>query len=324
MQAMVFNQFGGPEELVLTEIPTPVPEIGEVLIKVKALGINRAEVYMRMGLFGEVTPVSGIECVGQVEYDPSGTLYSGQTVATITGGMGRTRNGSYAEYTCVPIQNVYPLKTDLDWATLAAIPESYATAWSCLFANIRISADQVLFVRGGTSALGQAAINIAKQEGVTVLTSTRSASKVALLTELGAARVLIENGNLSEEVRAFYPDGIDGVLDIIGNSTLLDSLRMARKGGRVCVAGFLGSSEPVAFSWLANMPFGVDLNAFASLFYGTKDFPHSDVPMQKIVDRVANGTYKAKPVKVFPFEHIPEAHRLMESNSANGKIVVVR
>jgi len=324
MQAMVFNQFGGPEELVLTEIPTPVPEIGEVLIKVKALGINRAEVYMRMGLFGEVTPVSGIECVGQVEYDPSGTLYSGQTVATITGGMGRTRNGSYAEYTCVPLQNVFPLKTDLDWATLAAIPESYATAWSCLFANIRISADQVLFVRGGTSALGQAAINIAKQEGVTVLTSTRSASKVALLTELGAARVLIENGNLSEEVRAFYPDGIDGVLDIIGNSTLLDSLRMARKGGRVCVAGFLGSSEPVAFSWLANMPFGVDLNAFASLFYGTKDFPHSDVPMQKIVDRVANGIYKARPVKVFPFEHIPEAHRLMESNSANGKIVVVR
>jgi len=324
MQAMVFNQFGGPEELVLTEIPTPVPENGEVLIKVKALGINRAEVYMRMGLFGEVTPVSGIECVGQVEYDPSGTLYSGQTVATITGGMGRTRNGSYAEYTCVPLQNVFPLKTDLDWATLAAIPESYATAWSCLFANLRISAYQVLFVRGGTSALGQAAINIAKQEGVTVLTSTRSASKVALLTELGAARVLIENGNLSEEVRAFYPDGIDGVLDIIGNSTLLDSLRMARKGGRVCVAGFLGSSEPVAFSWLANMPFGVDLNAFASLFYGTKDFPHSDVPMQKIVDRVANGTYKAKPVKVFPFEHIPEAHRLMESNSANGKIVVVR
>ncbi|HEV2583223.1 MAG TPA: zinc-binding dehydrogenase [Ktedonobacteraceae bacterium] len=324
MQAMVFIQFGGPEELVLTEIPTPVPENGEVLIKVKALGINRAEVYMRMGLFGEVTPVSGIECVGQVEYDPSGTLYSGQTVATITGGMGRTRNGSYAEYTCVPIQNVYPLETDLDWATLAAIPESYATAWSCLFANLRISAGQVLFVRGGTSALGQAAINIAKQEGVTVLTSTRSAIKVALLTELGAERVLIENGNLSEEVRAFYPDGIDGVLDIIGNSTLLDSLRMARKGGRVCVAGFLGSSEPVAFSWLANMPFGVDLNAFASLFFGTKDFPHSDVPMQKIVDRVANGIYKSKPVKVFPFEHIPEAHRLMESNSANGKIVVVR
>jgi NADPH:quinone reductase len=324
MQAMVINQFGGPEQLVLRNFPTPVPEHGEVLIKVKALGINRAELYMRKGLFGEVTPVSGIECVGQVENDPSGTLRHGQTVATITGGMGRTRNGSYAEYTCVPLQHVFPLQTDLDWVDLAAIPESYATAWSCLFANLRIKSGQVLFVRGGTSALGQAAINIARDEGVTVLTSTRSESKVALLTELGASRVLLENGKLSEAVRDAYPDGIDGVLDIIGNSTLLDSLRMARKGGRVCVAGFLGSSEPITFDWLANMPFGVDLNAFASLLFGTKDFPHSDIPMQKIVDRVADGTYKTRPVKVFPFEQLPDAHRLMESNSANGKIVVVR
>jgi len=247
MQAMVINQFGGPEQLVLRDFPTPVPEHGEVLIKVKALGINRAELYMRKGLFGEVTPVSGIECVGQVENDPSGTLRHGQTVATITGGMGRTRNGSYAEYTCVPLQQVFPLQTDLDWVDLAAIPESYATAWSCLFANLRIKSGQVLFVRGGTSALGQAAINIARDEGVTVLTSTRSESKVALLTELGASRVLLENGKLSEAVRDAYPDGIEGVLDIIGNSTLLDSLRMARKGGRVCVAGFLGSSEPITF-----------------------------------------------------------------------------
>jgi len=279
---------------------------------------------MRKGLFGEVTPVSGIECVGQIEYDPSGTLQPGQTVATITGGMGRTRNGSYAEYTCVPLRHVFLLETDLDWATLAAIPESYATAWSCLFANLRIASGQVLFVRGGTSALGQAAISIAKQEGVTVLTSTRSESKAALLTELGATNVLIENGKLSEVVRAFSPDGIASVLDLIGNSTLLDSLRMARKGGRVCVAGFLAGAEPVSFDWLANMPFSVDLNAFASLLFGTKDFPHSDIPMQKIVDRVADRSYKARPVKIFPFEQIPDAHRLMESNGANGKIVVVR
>src|ERR1700730_18306785 len=153
MQAMVINQFGGPEQLMIKDIPKPVPGNGEVLIKVKALGINRAELYMRKGLFGEVTPVSGIECVGQVEDDPAGTLQRGQTVATITGGMGRSRNGSYAEYTCVPLQNFYPLQTNLDWATLAAIPESYATAWSCLFANLRSRVGEVLFVRGGTSAL---------------------------------------------------------------------------------------------------------------------------------------------------------------------------
>lgn len=323
MQAIVISEYGGPEKLVLEEVPTPVPGNGEVLIKVKALGINRAEVYMRKGLFGQTTPISGIECVGQVEYDSTGMLQRGQTVATITGGMGRWRNGSYAEYTCVPVQNVYPLQTNLDWGTLAAIPESYATAWSCLFANLRMQPGQVLFVRGGTSALGQAAIDIAGQAGITALTSTRSESRVALLTELGAARVLIENGKLSEEVRSLYPDGIDGVLELIGNSTMLDSLRMATKGGRVCLAGFLANTNPIQFDWLSNMPFGVDLNAFASLLFGTKDFPHSAVPMQQIVDRVADGTYKARPARVFPFEQIADAHRLMESNNANGKIVVV-
>ena len=113
MQAIVINQFGGPEQLVLRDIPTPAPAEGEVLIKVKAFGINRAETQMRAGTWFEAAPVSGIECVGQVEYDPSGSLVRGQTVAAIMGGMGRTRNGSYAEYTCVPSSFVFPLHTDL-------------------------------------------------------------------------------------------------------------------------------------------------------------------------------------------------------------------
>jgi len=324
MQAMVIDQFGGPEQLVLRDIPTPVPQEGEVLIKVRAFGINRAETQMRAGTWFEAAPVSGIECVGQVEYDPGGSLVRGQTVAAIMGGMGRTRNGSYAEYTCVPSSFVFPLQTDLDWAALAAIPESYATAWYCLFDNLRIRAGQVLFVRGGTSALGQAAINVARHEGLTVLTSTRSESKAARLSELGATRVLIENGKLSSAVREEYPDGIDGVLDLLGDTTMLDSLRMVRKDGYVCMAGFLGGHTPVAFEWVTSLPFGVHLNAFASFAFGTKEFPPSDIPMQQIVDRVADGTYKAKPAKVFPFEQIADAHRLMESNGANGKIVVVR
>jgi NADPH:quinone reductase-like Zn-dependent oxidoreductase len=325
MQAMVINKFGGPEQLILRDIPTPTPKEGEVLIKVRAFGINRAETQMRAGLwFPPVATVSGIECVGQVEYDPSGSLAHGQTVAAIMGGMGRTRNGSYAEYTCVPFAHVFPLQTDLDWADLAAIPESYATAWQCLFANVHMKAGQVLFVRGGTSALGQAAINIARGEGVTVLTSTRSENKAALLSQLGATRILIEKGELSSAVREEYPDGIDGVLDLLGDTTMDDSLRMVRRDGYVCMAGFLAGHTPVAFEWVTSLPFGVHLNAFASFAFGTKEFPPSDIPMQQIIERVSRGTYQAKPAKVFPFEHIADAHRLMESNSANGKIVVVR
>jgi NADPH:quinone reductase len=324
MQAIVISEYGGPEKLVVEEVPTPVPGDGEILIKVKAFGINRAETEMRKGTWFEINRISGIECVGQVEFDPSGNLARGQMVASIMGGMGRTRNGSYAEFACVNSAFVFPLQTDLDWASLAAIPESYATAWSCLFDNLRITPGWVVFVRGGTSALGQAAINVARHAGVTVLTSTRSESKVALLTELGAARVLLENGKLSEAVREEYPDGIDSVLDLLGDTTMLDSLRMVRKDGRVCMAGFLGGHTPVSFEWATCLPFGVHLSSFASFAYGTKDFPPSAIPMQQIVDRVADGTYKAKPAKVFPFEQIADAHRLMESNSANGKIVVVR
>jgi NADPH:quinone reductase-like Zn-dependent oxidoreductase len=323
MQAWVRNQYGGPEQLLLTDVPTPVPEDGEVLVKVRAFGINRAEIYMREGLFGEVAPISGIECVGHVEADPSGKMALGQTVIAMMGGMGRTRNGSYAEYACVSVDSIYRIETDLSWEHFAAIPESYATAWSCLSQKIGLAAGQVVLVRGGTSALGQAAINIAKHAGAVVLASTRSESKIPLLKALGASLVLIENGDLGEAVQESYPDGIDGVLDLIGNSTLHDSIFIAKKGGHVCMAGFLGGTEPISFDG-ASLIGGAQLSAFASYFLGTRAFPLSDIPMQALVNHVANGSYQARPVKVFPFEQVPEAHRLMESNTANGKIVILR
>jgi NADPH:quinone reductase-like Zn-dependent oxidoreductase len=323
MQAMVIKEYGGPEQLVLTDIPTPLPEQGEVLIKIRAFGINRAELYLREGLFGEVVPVSGIECVGQVEDDPSGRLASGQTVITLMGGMGRTRNGSYAEYICVPLENVFRIETRLSWEELAALPESYATAWNCLVRTLGVKAGNVLFVRGGTSALGQAAINIARHAGVTILTATRSESKMKLLEALGASQVLLENGDLSSVVREQYPEGIDSVLDLIGNSTMHDSISMVGRGGQVCMAGFLGGLEPVLFD-ASSLMFGVKLTTFASLLLGTQEFPLADIPMQELVNRVSDGSYQARPAQVLPFEQIADAHRLMESNSVNGKIAIVR
>ena len=124
MRAMVIREFGGPEELVLRELADPVPGDGEVLVRVRAFGVNRAETYFRRGLWGDVARVSGIECVGEVAHDPSGSLAEGEKVAALMGGMGRTRNGSYAELTVVPASNVVPLRSSLAWSELAAIPES--------------------------------------------------------------------------------------------------------------------------------------------------------------------------------------------------------
>ncbi len=324
MKAMIIQQYGGPEQLVLQGLPTPRAAHGEVLIRVKALGINHAETYMRKGAWGQVAKVSGIECVGEVVEDNTGRLTPGTKVAAILGGMGRTRNGSYAEYTSVPSANVVPLQTSLTWAELAAIPESYVTAWCCLFDRHPLKKGDVLLVRGATSALGQAAINLAVHAGATVLGTTRRDSKKALLKSLGVSEAFIENVNLAQQVRRLYPDGIDRVLDLVGNSTLHDSLKSTRIGGRVVMAGFLGGSEPVPVDIISSLPTGVDLTFFGSAFVlGSKDYPLASIPLQQIVEDVEKGLYQAKPVRIFPFEQIPEAHRLMESNEANGKIVVV-
>ncbi len=320
MRAIVIEKYGGPEQLVIRELPDPEPALGHVVIEVKAFGINHAETHMRKGEWAEAAKVSGIECVGVVAACPGGQFAAGEKVAALMGGMGRTINGSYAEYTRVPTANVCRIQSELPWEDLAAIPESYATAWTCLHRNLGIERGQTLVIRGATSALGQAALNIAAAEGVAVTATTRNTQRVPGLKEIGAQRVEIEDPDLSSRVSNIKPDA---VLDLIGNRTILDSLAMVRRGGRVCLAGFLGGLEPlVSFNPLMQMPSGVHFSFFGSFMFGSPEFPLSDVPLQAIVDRAAKGIYKAKPARVFRFEEIREAHKMMESSQANGKIVV--
>ncbi len=323
MRAILRKSFGGPEVLTLEDLPVPPAQAGHVLIDVKAFGINHAETHMRSGDWPQAAPVSGIECVGLVRECPDGRLRPGQKVAALMGGMGRTLNGSYAEVTCPPETNVIPIDSKLPWEDLAAIPESYATAWTCICRNLALSAGQTLLIRGATSALGQAALNIAVSAGAQVIATTRNRHRVATLEALGAARVLIEEPELSRRVRELNTAGVDCVLELVGNSTLLDSLAMVRRDGRLCLAGFLGGLAPIAaFNPLLQMPSGVHFSFFGSFMFGTPGFPLADVPLQSIVDRVAAGTYRAKPARIFRFEEIADAHRVMESGAANGKLVV--
>ena len=319
MRAIVIERHGGPEQLVMKELPDPEPIPGHVVIEVKAFGINHAETHMRRGEWPEAAKVSGIECVGIVKACPDGHFTVGTKVAALMGGMGRTINGSYAEYTRAPATNVIPIESELCWEELAAIPESYATAWTCLHRNLELVAGQTLVIRGATSALGQAAVNIAVQAGVRVIATTRNRERFVKLEALGAQRVELESPDLSRQIS----DRSDAVLDLVGNSTILDSLALVRRGGRVCLAGFLGGLGPIAsFNPLLQMPSGVQWNFFGSFMFGAPDFPLSEVPLQAIVERAASGNYKAKPARVFRFEEIREAHRVMESNEANGKLVV--
>lgn len=324
MHAIVITRPGGPDVLKVVERPDPVAAAGEVLIRVKAFGLNRAELYFRSGAWGEAPEITGIECVGEVRVDSQGRLPPGQKVIALMGGMGRTRNGSYAQLVTVPSANVVPVDADLPWEMLAALPESYATAWSCLTGNLALHAGQTLVVRGATSALGQAALNIAVERGATVIATTRNPERQAMLEQLGAAHVVVGEMVRAADVMSVAPSGVDAVLDLLGTATLMDSLAMARVGGRICIAGFLAGGHAIErFDPVFQMPSGVHLSAFASAFaFGSALYPLSAIPFQEFVRKAATEAYRSQPARVFAFDEIAAAHRLMERSGAGGKIVV--
>jgi NADPH:quinone reductase-like Zn-dependent oxidoreductase len=322
MRAILRTRFGGPEVLEIREIPEPEPKAGHAVIQVEAFGINHAEMHMRKGEWAEIADVSGIECVGLIKSCPGGEFAIGTKVAALMGGLGRTINGSYAEFTRAPVSNIAGIESDLPWADLAAIPETYATAWTCLFRNLEIAPGQTLVIRGARSSFGQAAVNMAVNAGARIIATTRNGERFGLLEKLGVERVEAEGPELSKRIAE--TKRVDAVLDLVGNSTILDSLAMLRRGGRACLAGWLGGLAPIAdFNPLLQMASGVYLTFFGSFVFGTPGFPLSDVPLQAIAGDVAAGRYQAKPSRVFRFEDIREAHRVMDANQANGKMVVV-
>src|SRR6516165_7181198 len=188
MRAILRTGFGGPEKLVIREIPKPEPKDGHAVIEVKAFGLNHAELHMRKGEWAEIADVSAIECVGVVKSCPGGEFAPGTKVAALMGGLGRTINGSYAEYTRAPVTNVAAIDSRLSWAALAAIPETYATPSTCLFRNLEAASGQTLVIRGATSSFGQAALNVAVNAGAKVIATARRRDRFPMLGALGAVR----------------------------------------------------------------------------------------------------------------------------------------
>ena len=194
-----------------------------------------------------------------------------------------------------PRVNVAPIESDLSWADLAAIPETYATAWTCLFRNLEIASgpdagdprgDVVLRPGGGQHGRQR------RREGDRHHPQPRAVRRCS--KALGAERVEVEGPDLSRRIAEAKQ--LDAVLDLVGNSTILDSLAMLRRGGRACLAGWLGGLAPIAdFNPLLQMASGVYLTFFGSFVFGTPGFPLSDVPLQAIAADVAAGRYKAKP-----------------------------
>src|SRR5215211_2249510 len=202
MRAVVLDAPGPPEALRIRELAVPEPRPGWVLIRVKAFGINRSELHTRLGLAQGVTfpRVLGIEATGVVAACPGGEFEIGQQVVAMVGGMGRTFDGGYAEYTCVPASQVIAFSSDLDWSTRGAVPEMLQTFYGSLTVGLDAQPGQSLLIRGGTSSVGMATAVLAKDRGLTVLSTTRRPERAGALTAIGVDHVIIDNGEITAMV----------------------------------------------------------------------------------------------------------------------------
>ncbi|MDB5145331.1 MAG: NADPH:quinone reductase-like Zn-dependent oxidoreductase [Mucilaginibacter sp.] len=325
MKAILIQQKGGTENLILSDYPTPTVKKDFVLIQIKAFGLNRAEIYMRKGEWPDTTDIIGIECVGVIAEDPSGQFATGQKVAAMVGGLARSLNGSYAEYTLVPKTNVIPFQSELPWDELGAIPETYATAWAILHWCLDAKGGEKLLVRGGSSSVGMAAVILGRQLGMHVIATSRSTGKSAVLKEIGADETFADDGSLSDQVLAAHPDGVDKVVELSGTSTLEDSLKMIKPKGAVCVAGFLGGLKPIEnFQPIFQLPNSIRLTTIASAFsFGQPGFEFAGIPLQQIITDIEEKRIPNILRKTFPAAEIRRAHELLESNGVNGKVVMV-
>jgi len=321
MRAVVLDAPGPPEALTIRVLPRPTPMPGWVLIQVKAFGLNRSELHTRLGLAqGVIFPrVLGIEATGIVAACPGGEFDIGQQVMAMMGGMGRTFDGGYAEYTCVPAAQVIAFSSALDRSTLGAVPEMLQTAYGSLTVGLDTQPGQSILIRGGTSSVGMAAAVLAKRQGMTVLATTRNPAKAAALIGIGVDHVLIDDGDVADKARAILPDGVDTALELIGTPTLPDTLRSVRVHGVVCFTGMLSNQWTVPdFYPIDYLPRGVRLSAYGG--------DASDLPpavLQDFLDAVAAGSAPVPIARVYDFAQIVEAHAAMEANGASGKLVVV-
>lgn len=321
MKAVVIHEIGGPEVLKIEEREIPKIESGKVLIEIKAFGLNRSEMFTRLGHSkGKVffPRVLGIECVGVVKECFSKKFAVGQQVAAIMGGLGRQFDGGYAEYTLVPEEIVIPFSSTLDWSILGAIPEMCQTAYGSLEQSLQLKKSDILLIRGGTSSVGITAAQLAKNKGCTVFSTTRNMKKADALKRIGVDEIIIDDGEIANKVKALVPSKIDKVLELVGGNGIRDSLKCVKTGGIVCQTGYLSNQWRIdGFSPLGEIPSGVYLTSYAG--------ENSNLPsklLQEFIDQIENNVLKIKIDKVFSLNQIVEAHAYMESNKASGKLVV--
>lgn len=324
MKAVVLERTCKPEELEVIEVPLPVVKPGWVLVKVLGFGINRSEVILREYEADEdyinLPVIPGIECVGRI-VDASDSDYDeDDLVVSLMGGMGRSFDGSYAEYALLPTKNVFKVSSkvenSLSLEELIAIPETFFTSYGSLYDCLNLQENDTLLIRGATSAAGMNAIKLAKATGTTVLATSRNEKKFNVLTRAGADYAILDDGEIYDKVLTLYPEGVDKVLEFVGPATMKDSMKALARHGIICVTGVLGKQEYIdGFDPIKDVPNGKYLTSFFS------NYPTQEI-MDNLFNFIVDNHIKPEIFKVYnSLSNVKDAHMLMESNKGHGKII---
>ena len=325
MRAAVAERPDGPDGLVVREVPRPEPRPGWALVRVEAFGLNRSEYMTLRGWSGDAVQfprILGIECTGVVEaVAPGSAVVPGTTVAAVMGGMGRSFDGGYAEYALLPESQLMVLDTKLPWDVLGALPETFITAAGSL-EPLALARAETLLLRGATSSVGLACLELARAAGVRVVATTRAEARAPGLLERGAAAVLLEGTGFAERARAELPGGADGVVDLIGGRAVLDSLQVVRRGGTVCNSGLLGGEWVIDdFQPIEDIPSARKLTAYHS--DEAADASVGGPLLRAVIAQVERGDVDPVIDTVYALDEIAEAHVRMAAGAAMGKLVVL-
>jgi oxidoreductase len=316
MKAVVVYKPGGPEQLVYTDVPRPALKAGWSLVRVRAFGVNHSEIFMRQGLSPSVSfpRILGIECVGTVEETTDAVrLPAGQRVVSLMGEMGRAFDGGYAEYVLLPNEQIYPVQSELPWEILAAIPETYYTAFGSL-KNLRIEDGYTVLVRGGASGVGIAFLRLMRAQfpHMYIVGSTRRAEQRTRMLAAGYSDVVIEEDGILRTDERY-----DRILELVGPAVMKDSMKHLVRGGILCNTGLLGGKWDLeGFEPIGDLAEDAYLTSFYS---GNVREEH----LSELFAYIRQYKVPVRPERVFTLSDTAEAHRWLEGCDGFGKAVVL-
>jgi putative PIG3 family NAD(P)H quinone oxidoreductase len=319
MRAITIPEPGGPDALVLAEVPDPEPGPGEVLVEVAASAVNRADVLQRQGFYDPPPGASrypGLECSGRIVRLGAGVAgwAVGDEVCALLSG------GGYAERVAVPAGQLLPLPKGVDPVTAAGLPEVTATVWSNVFQIAHLRPGETLLVHGGSSGIGTMAIQLGKAVGATVATTAGSARKLAFCGELGAD-VLIDYRE-QDFVEQLGDRGADVILDVVGAKYLDRNLDTLALNGRLVVIGMQGGVKAeLNLAKLLAKRAAVIATSLRARPAAEKATIVAAV-REHVWPLVEAGTVRPVVDRTFPLAEAAAAHRLMESSEHIGKILL--